>query len=357
MTWSFEIGRLFGSTVRVHVTFFLLLFWIGAAAYVENGQAAAIDSLLFILALFACVVAHEYGHALTARRYGIVTRDITLLPIGGMARLERMPEKPGQEILVALAGPAVNIVIWAVLALVFGARASLDDLSVMSPETVSFAARLASVNLFLALFNLLPAFPMDGGRVLRAVVTIFTDRVQATRIAAAAGQVMAFLLGFLGLASGNPLLLLIAFFVYMAAGAESSEVQLRALARNMLARDAMITHFESLAPSDSLHAANMALIHTTQAEFPVLHADGTLAGFLTRNAIFAADKAEHKPLSISEIMQPAGLTLPLTARLTDALDALYAENTAAVGITGPNGAMIGFITRENIGELMVISGR
>src|SRR6056297_3471320 len=115
MGWSFSIGRLFGSELRVHVTFFLLLIWIGAVAWSAGGMAAAAENVLFVAALFACVVAHEFGHALTARRYGIRTPDITLLPIGGLARLERMPEKPREEILVALAGPAVNVVIWLVL--------------------------------------------------------------------------------------------------------------------------------------------------------------------------------------------------------------------------------------------------
>ncbi|MCV2881145.1 site-2 protease family protein [Actibacterium sp. XHP0104] len=356
MSWSISIGRLLGSELKVHVTFFLLLFWIGAAAYATAGAAAAIDSVLFVVALFACVIAHEYGHALTARRFGISTRDITLLPIGGMARLERMPENPKQEILVALAGPAVNIVIWAVLALVFGARASLQDMAVIGGQDVPFVTRLASVNLFLALFNLLPAFPMDGGRVLRAVIALFTNRVRATQLAAIAGQIMAFLFGFLGLTSGNFLLLLIAFFVFMAAGAESSDVQLRSLARSMLARDAMITSFESLMPGDSLSAADMTLIRTTQHEFPVLNPDGTLAGFLTRSAIFKAHHAEHKPRQVAELMVQAP-ALPLNAKLSQVLDAMQDGGTPAVAITGPGGQVIGYITRENIGELIVVSNR
>ena len=120
MSWSFPIGHLFGSELRVHATFFLLLAWISAAVWIESGPAAAAVSLVYVLALFACVVAHEFGHALTARRYGIRTPDVTLLPIGGVARLERMPEKPGQEILVALAGPAVNVAIFLILLLVLG---------------------------------------------------------------------------------------------------------------------------------------------------------------------------------------------------------------------------------------------
>ncbi|KGB83089.1 protease [Rhodovulum sp. NI22] len=357
MTWSFPIGRLFGTELRVHATFFLLLLWIGAAAYMEGGTPAAVENILFVVALFACVVAHEFGHALTARRYGIKTPDVTLLPIGGMARLERMPEKPLQEITVALAGPAVNIVIYLVLALIFGVETRLEALAAIENPAQSFLGRLAAVNLFLALFNLLPAFPMDGGRVFRAVLALFMDRVQATRIAATAGQFLAFALGFLGLTSGNPVLLLIAIFVFMAAAAESSDVALRDMAKNLLAREAMITAFESLGPDDGIQAASAALIRTTQHEFPVLDSDGTLKGFVTRNAIFQASTGDQPPRKMADIVTTGIPSVALTARLDKALDGLSQGNAPAVAVTDQAGRMIGYITRENIGELMVISGR
>jgi stage IV sporulation protein FB len=357
MIWSFPIGRLFGTELRVHATFFLLLLWIGAAAYMEGGTPAAVENILFVVALFACVVAHEFGHALTARRYGIKTPDVTLLPIGGMARLERMPEKPLQEITVALAGPAVNIVIYLVLALIFGVETRLEALAAIENPAQSFLGRLAAVNLFLALFNLLPAFPMDGGRVFRAVLALFMDRVQATRIAATAGQFLAFALGFLGLTSGNPVLLLIAIFVFMAAAAESSDVALRDMAKNLLAREAMITAFESLGPDDGIQAASAALIRTTQHEFPVLDSDGTLKGFVTRNAIFQASTGDQLPRKMADIVTTGIPSVALTARLDKALDGLSQGNAPAVAVTDQAGRMIGYITRENIGELMVISGR
>ncbi|ALG90216.1 MULTISPECIES: site-2 protease family protein [Actibacterium] len=357
MTWSFPIGRLFGTELRVHATFFLLLLWIGAAAYMVGGTPAAVENILFVIALFACVVAHEFGHALTARRYGIKTPDVTLLPIGGMARLERMPEKPLQEITVALAGPAVNIVIYLVLALIFGVETRLEALAAIENPAQSFLGRLAAVNLFLALFNLLPAFPMDGGRVFRAVLALFMDRVQATRIAATAGQFLAFALGFLGLTSGNPVLLLIAIFVFMAAAAESSDVALRDMAKNLLAREAMITAFESLRPDDGIQAASAALIRTTQHEFPVLDSDGTLKGFVTRNAIFQAAAGDQPPRKMADIVTTGIPSVALTARLDKALDGLSQGNAPAVAVTDQAGRMIGYITRENIGELMVISGR
>ncbi len=188
MAWSFPIGRFAGSEVRIHVTFFLLLAWIGIVHYQRGGAAAAAEGLLFILAIFACVIAHEFGHALAARRYGIRTPDITLLPIGGLARLERMPEKPGEEIVVALAGPAVNFVLAILLILLLGARFDLAALEEIENPAAGFFARLAAVNVFLALFNLIPAFPMDGGRVLRAFLAHRLGYARGTQIASTVGR-------------------------------------------------------------------------------------------------------------------------------------------------------------------------
>lgn len=357
MTWSFPIGRLFGSEIRVHVTFFLLLAWVGFAAWSAGGWPGALQNVLFVLALFACVVAHEFGHALTARRYGIRTPDITLLPIGGLARLERMPEKPGQEIVVALAGPAVNVAIWLVLVVVLGARTDADALAGFDLTGAGFLAQLALLNLFLALFNLIPAFPMDGGRVFRAVLSLWMDRVAATRIAATAGQVVAFLLGFWGLSSGNPVLVLIALFVFVAANAENQDVSMRSAARRLVARDAMITHFEALTPDDSIATAAMELVRTTQHEFPVLRPDGQLAGFVTRAALFSAlagDEPRTRP--VSRIMQNDIPRVALGAGLESVLDALH-SGAPAVAVCDRGGRMLGYVTRENIGELMVIKGR
>ena len=357
MTWSFPIGRLFGSELRVHATFFLLLLWVGWVAYASGGWPAALENVLFVAALFACVVAHEFGHALTARRYGIRTPDITLLPIGGLARLENMPEKPGQEILVALAGPAVNVVIWAILVFLFGAETRLEQLAEIEHTREGFLGRLALVNLFIAVFNLLPAFPMDGGRVFRATLSIFMDRVRATRAAAMGGQVIAFLLGFLGLASANPILILIAFFVFIAAGAESNDVAMRDLARRMLAREAMITTFDALSPDDTVAAAGAALIRTTQHEFPVLDRDGQFLGLLTRNAIFVESAEGRNMRPVREVMETEIPTVGLGEGLEGVFDAMYRENAPAVAVTRRTGEFVGYITRENVGELMMLNGR
>ena len=226
MGWSISVGRIFGTEVRIHLTFFLLVAWFAASAGARGGQSAAVDAVVFILAVFACVLAHEFGHVLTARRFGIGTRDITLLPIGGVASIERMPEKPRQELLIALAGPAVNVVIAVVLFTVFGARLDAEKMAAtVEDQQIDLVTRLALGNVMLVLFNMIPAFPMDGGRVLRALLSYRLDRSRATRIAATIGQAVAFGLGFLGL-FGNPMLLFIALFVFLAASHESYTVEL-----------------------------------------------------------------------------------------------------------------------------------
>ena len=355
MTWSFPIGRLLGSELRVHVTFFLLLIWVAWAAYAQGGPEAALTNLAFVLALFACVVAHEYGHALTARRYGIATPDITLLPIGGLARLERMPEDPREEIIVALAGPAVNVVIFSVIVLALGATPDVGAFARIETGELGFAEQLAVVNLFLVVFNLIPAFPMDGGRVLRALLSLRMDRVRATRLAAMAGQAVAVAFGFAGLSTGNPMLVLIAVFVFIAAGAEAQDVAMRAVARRMMARDAMITRFETLAPDDGIETAARALIRTTQAEFPVLHPGGGLVGFVTRAAIFAAH-TEGQAQRVDEIAETGIPEVAVSAGLEKVLEGL-AAGKPAVAVMTRGGTMAGYVTRENIGELMVLRGR
>jgi Zn-dependent protease len=191
MRWSIRIGRLFGIPLFIHITFFMFLAWVGFESY-RNGQSAgdALTSVLFMCTLFACVVLHELGHALTARRYGIPTRDITLLPIGGVARLDRMPDDPKQELWVAIAGPAVNVAIAGVLILatkLSSTMFSIGDASMNGFMGGSFLSRVIVVNLFLVLFNMLPAFPMDGV-VYRAHSSPPLPYPRATHIAATVGQ-------------------------------------------------------------------------------------------------------------------------------------------------------------------------
>jgi len=361
MLWSIPILSVKGTVIRIHVTFLLFLAWIGIAHWVIGGADAALEGVLFIVLLFLCVLLHEFGHVFAARRYGVQTPDITLLPIGGVARLERIPERPSQELVVALAGPAVNVVIALVLFLILGSVATPEDVAALGQEglarvedpRVSLLARLASVNVFLVLFNLIPAFPMDGGRVLRAVLAMRMPYARATGIAASIGQGVAFVLGFIGL-FGNPLLVFVAIFVYLAAASESQAAQMRQVGQGLLVTDAMITQFESLSPASRVEDAVQCLIRTTQHEFPVVDGGGRLRGVLTRTDMIRALKDRGAETPVLEVMHAEVPMIHHRQPLEAALRVMQERSAPAVGVTGPDDRLIGLVTPENVGELMMV---
>jgi Zn-dependent protease len=351
VAWSAKLGRFAGIDVYVHVTFLLLLAWIAWIYWLETGTLGGVATgLTLILLLFACVVLHEYGHALTARRFGIGTRHITLLPIGGIALLESMPRDPGQEILVALAGPAVNLVIAAaiwLLMLAGGAPGALPGLEIAEG---SLLPTLLAANLMLAIFNLLPAFPMDGGRVLRAILSYRMGRVRATRAAASIGQVLAVGLGLLGL-FGNPFLILIAVFVWLGAGAEAGAVEVDARLSRQPAGRAMITDFQALAPGDTLARAVELTLSGAQKDFPVLDG-GRIAGVLTQAAILRGLRDLGAGGRVAEVMQPAR-TADAGASLADLMANLQAAETRLVLVTRGD-RLAGLVDLDNISEYLRI---
>jgi len=233
MRWSLKIAKLAGIDIFIHFTFFILVTWVGFIQWKLNGSiGAAFSGIVFILAIFSCVVLHELGHALAAKKYGIKTRDIILLPIGGVARLEKMPSQPIQELWVALAGPAVNVVIAALLAIYLWIINSLTPDNQITMSTATFAERIMGVNIFLVVFNMLPAFPMDGGRVLRALLATRLAYIKATQVSASLGQGIALLFGIIGLIY-NPILLLIAIFVWMGAAQETRMIRAKLAVRRI----------------------------------------------------------------------------------------------------------------------------
>jgi len=233
MRSSVKIASIFGIDVRIHLTFLLFLVWIWFSYYQVAGFAGAVQGVLFMLALFLCVLLHEFGHAFAARGFGILTPDITLLPIGGVARLNRIPDKPWQELIVAIAGPIVNVVIAGVLIFVIHASATLEQLEDLESPRIELLAKLASVNVMLVLFNLIPAFPMDGGRVLRALLAMAMPYARATQIAAWIGQGLAIVFAVIGLFGhpSNPLLIFIAFFIFAGAQQEAAMARARGTPR------------------------------------------------------------------------------------------------------------------------------
>lgn len=353
MGWSFPIGSVKGTVVRVHLTFLLLLAFIGFANYARGGGAAAVGSVVYVVALFACVLLHEFGHVFAARRYGVQTPDVTLLPIGGVARLERIPEKPGQELVVALAGPAVNVVIAATLWLAIGGFGG-GAFELTDPRQ-GLLQRLLAANLFLAAFNLIPAFPMDGGRVLRAVLAYRMGYGRATQIAAGVGQFLAFLFGIYGLFSGNPLLVFVALFVYLGAAGEAQAVQTREAGRGLLAGDAMITRFETLREGDSIADAADALIRTTQHEFPVIDERGRLLGVLTRDCMIKALRQKGAASSVGEAMRRDVPVVHHRQALPAAVRLIEGQRIPAIGVVDTDQRLLGYITPENLSELMMVA--
>lgn len=352
MRWQWKLGTFAGIDVFIHATFLILIGWVGYSYWLQYGTIAKVaEGILFILALFLCVVLHEYGHALTARKYGIKTRDITLYPIGGVARLERMPEKPIEELWVALMGPAVNVVIAAVLfAYLFATNGPvpMTDLTIASG---SFLARLMTVNISLVLFNLIPAFPMDGGRVLRALLAMRMDYVRATQVAANIGQGLAFILGLIGLFN-NPFLLFIAFFVWIGASQEASMVQMRNSMSGIPVTHAMQTRFETLSPSDHLDRVVKLILAGSQQDFPVVE-DGQFVGVLTRDDFIKALSQQGQNIPVVSVIQRNVPSVDSHEMVETALMRLQESGAKTLPVMH-GGRFVGLVTSENITEFLMI---
>jgi Zn-dependent protease/CBS domain-containing protein len=352
MKWSWKIARIAGIDIFMHSTFLLLLGWVAVSSWLaDHSVAATTAGVGFLLALFGCVVLHELGHALTARRYGIQTRDITLLPIGGVARLERMPEKPEQEFWVALSGPAVNAILAAILFLGLLATNSLESLSALSVSGGNFFGRLLGVNVSLFLFNLIPAFPMDGGRVVRALLATRMDYTRATHVAAMLGQGVALLLGFFGLFN-NPMLLFIAFFVWIGAAQEASMVQVKSALSGIPVERAMMTDFHTVAPTDPLSRAVDLLLAGTQHDFPVV-AEGKVVGLLVRDDLIRALNQNNGSMFVSFVMRKDFHTVD-SAQMLDGVTQQMQEGRQTLFPVLNHSELVGLLTMENIGEFLMV---
>ncbi len=353
MKWSLKIGTFAGISVYLHWTFALLIGWI-FMAHLSAGKSPleAFAGVLFILTLFACVVLHEFGHALTARRYGVGTRDITLLPIGGVARLERIPDKPMQEFWVAVAGPAVNVVIAALLFAVLLVVNGANQVPGVIWMEGGFLAQLMWVNLFIVAFNMLPAFPMDGGRVLRSLLAIRMGRRRATHIAANIGQAMAILFGIFGFFH-NPFLIFIGIMVYLGAQAEASQVDMQSALGGLRVKDAMMTRFRALSARDPLEKAVSELLAGSQHDFPVLN-DGTFAGVLFRDDLIKAIVDGRRESMIADVMNRQCVPVDESDVLTTTLEAMSKNQITTTPVMA-GGRIVGLLTLENIGELVMVS--
>ncbi|REJ76652.1 MAG: site-2 protease family protein [Planctomycetota bacterium] len=377
MKWSWKIARIAGIDVRIHATFVLLLGYVYWLSTSQGGTAAdAVSELVFVLSIFGIVVLHELGHAMAARRYGVPTKDITLLPIGGVARLERIPEDPKQEFVIAVAGPAVNVVLamlcLAGIVLIGGATMALslaepgsDWMSVLLggadpgsgvrsiPVVLSvFLTKLLLVNIMLILFNMLPAFPMDGGRVFRALLAMKIDYVRATRAAATIGKGMAALFAVAGITIAQPFLILIAIFVWIGAASEASMVETRFAMRGMTAQAAMATRFQIVAPQTTLAEVADHIIAGFQQDFPVVE-EGRLVGLLTRADLLRALAENDRNRQVKTVMRTKFATAQPEEPLPAVIPRLQSGDCRSLPVLD-RGRIVGIIDLENVGEFIAL---
>ena len=340
---SYRVATLFGVPVRVHWTFLLLPALWGWMAWAETGRVAEVVlTVAFILAFFVCIVAHEFGHILTARRYGVRTRDVVLLPIGGVARMERIPEKPSHELWITLAGPAVNVAIAAAIyGVLFVAGVAMPDVQLVGGE---FLGSLFGANVFVAIFNLVPAFPMDGGRILRSLLAMKLDRPRATRIAARTGQAVAVCFAAGSFYLGNPMLLLIAAFVWYGAGAENEMVQMRARG-GPIAGDAVETRFLVFAPEATAGEAARIAGEIDQADWPVVRR-GRLLGMVRREAVLEAARTDPAR-TVERLLDGPGDTVEMAAPLLQAGERLQERGGRALPVVH-KGRLVGLLTVDSL---------
>jgi stage IV sporulation protein FB len=353
MKWSYTIGRIAGTDIKVHITFLILVAFWALAGYQRGALGGAISASVMLLALFACVLLHEFGHILMARRFGVRTPDVILLPIGGVARLERIPSEPRQELLIAIAGPAVTLAIAVALYLILlgtGARPTLGELEPDS-DLLTFLMR---VNVFLLLFNLIPAFPMDGGRVLRAILASRLGLVRGTRAAASLGQILAVVGGFYGLTSGQPLLALVALFVFLGAGSEASAVETRAAGEGLRVDQMMVTNFRTIPIYATLADAVELLLSGEQREFPVVDNLGRTEGILTRDNLIRGLSQRGPGSSVSDAMTAGAPTVTPTLGFDEALERLRSSGLPAIPVVDAAGALVGLLTLDNITDLLLV---
>jgi Zn-dependent protease/CBS domain-containing protein len=352
LKWSIRVGKLAGIDVYLHLTFLILIGWFALNSYLEGkGVGAMLLDIAFILLLFGIIVLHELGHALAARRFGVGTIDITLLPIGGVARLERIPSEPVQELIVALAGPAVNFLLAALLFLAMLAQSSVQSISIGAIQGGDLIARLLIVNIFLALFNLVPAFPMDGGRALRALLAMRLGRLRATEIAAGIGQTLALVFGFVGIFA-NPMLVLIALFVWIGAEGEANQVRLESVLSGVPISSLMAREFKVVRPGETLADVAQDLIPGFQTDFPVVE-NGLLIGMIGLDDIVRGI-CDAGPLArIDGYVRQSSLTVQPNQRLEEVLQKWQeAGNPTLAVLDGQQ--LVGLVTSANIGEYVMI---
>jgi stage IV sporulation protein FB len=322
--------------------------------YQQAGAQAAVNYTIFLLLFFYCNVLHEFGHIRMASRFGVRTPDVILLPIGGVARLERIPEEPRQELLIALAGPAVTlgiIVLLYLATLVLGLPVMVAD---PLAENSSLLVQLLVSNALVLVFNLIPAFPLDGGRVLRAALARRMGLVKATRVAGSIGQLFAVGLGIVGIMLPAPLMILVAFFIFLGAGSEANAVATRVAGRGLRVAQMMVTDFRTIPVHATLSQAVDLLLSGEQREFPVVDNLGRTEGILTRENLIRGLSRLGTEATVAEAMTPAAPSVSPTLGFQEALDRLRSSGLPALPVVDAGGSLVGMLTMDNITDLLLV---
>jgi Zn-dependent protease/predicted transcriptional regulator len=353
MKWSWRVGSIAGIGIHLHATLLILLAWVGYRYYGYRHEWRDVtESVLFMASFFVIILLHELGHSAAAKHYGIRTRDITLMPIGGLARMDRMPDHPWQELVVALAGPAVNLSLAVVY---WGTLSPISAL--VAPQHLSwgggqFLDKLVWANVIMGVFNLIPAFPMDGGRVLRALLAMRWDHARATRLAIDIGQATAFAFGAVGLYAMHPLWVFVALFVYLGAEDEAEAVRVKSALTGVPIQQVMITDFRTLSPQDPLERAIDYTLAGFHQDFPVLD-ENRLVGVLTRAGLMTGLAKHGKSAPVGDVMTREFHTADPREEAARAFARLTAEDCRLVPVL-ETGRLVGVVTAENVGEYLMI---
>lgn len=354
MKYSLTLGRPFGIRISVHWTFLLIIAWV---VFIDLRQGLGLGpilySILFVLSIFVCVVLHELSHSLTARRYGIPTRSITLLPIGGVADLEKMPEDPRQELAVSVAGPLLNLgiafIFWILLSAAGKLNLNPEDFRVIDKS--NFFIVLMFANLMLAFFNLIPAFPMDGGRVFRSLLAMKLPRDKATMVAMNIGKVFAFFIAIWGLYT-NPFLIFIAIFIYIGAQREYEMVKFTSVLSGYTVERVLMHEYTPLHPKDTLNRAVEILLDGPEQRFIVTDED-LVVGVLTRNDIIQGLMRYDENTEVEKIMNTDVTVFPSNTSLEEAYEKMRYQQITMAPIVD-NEKVKGLIDMDNINEFIMV---
>jgi Zn-dependent protease/predicted transcriptional regulator len=350
MKWSFKAGSILGIEFRIHYTFFILLLFVYIAG-MRKGATLAINGVLFVCAVFMCVLIHEVGHSILARKYGKETKSITLLPIGGVATIEEMPEKPLQEVVMSAVGPFINLAIAGILYLFSGQWSGFHPPGIYPATGGEFLESLIVINIFLAIFNLLPAFPMDGGRILRGFLSLCYSTVKATSIAVFVGQTFALLFVFYGIFF-NFWLAIIGIFLYLGAGSEKQQLQIVNLLHNIPISAIMSVNYQTLSPDEPLKKALEKIYHGCQDDFPVID-KGDIKGILNQESIIAAIHEKGVDLSVADVMDKDFISTDPGKPLAQIYKKLSSENKSSIAVIEKN-SLKGMLSLSGISRYFMI---